>query len=384
MKKYWNNLKRYPLLLLFFTFLFSFMVLDGLWPKRQTSELERRPLAQFPTFSWNQLFANQWTKDYDNYTKDQFVFRDSWLRLQSRSERLLFTKTEIGGAVIGKDGQLFTKMFSLTPLENKLMERNTQIMINFAAAHEGHVTFMLVPSASLIYEDKLPAKTPMLNESQYLDDIFAAVGASGLDLRTAFADAKDQQLYYKTDHHWTTDGGAFVAYQEYCKAHGFTPASYKNSDFTEVENFYGTTYAKCLLWNATPDTIHYLNLPNTLTVWKVAGTGELSENFSAGLYDMDKAATMDKYSMFLHGNNGYTTIKGNGEGKLLVVKDSYANSLVPYLLQHYAEIGMVDPRDYKFNINDLMEQEGYDDVLVLFNFQTFVSNQSISSLMPKS
>ena len=102
MKEKWASLKRYPVLVLFFFFIFSFMILDGLWPKRARSELERRDLEQFPKFSWSALFANEWTSDYAEYTKDQVVFRDGWIKLQSRSESLLFQKKEIGGALLGK------------------------------------------------------------------------------------------------------------------------------------------------------------------------------------------------------------------------------------------------------------------------------------------
>jgi len=92
MKEKWNELKKYPLLVLFFVFLFGFMFLDMAWPKRGYSDLERRDLAQVPEFSLTKLFENVWTSEYDNYTKDQVVGRDMWLRLQSRSESLLFQK----------------------------------------------------------------------------------------------------------------------------------------------------------------------------------------------------------------------------------------------------------------------------------------------------
>lgn len=87
MKEKWNELKKYPLLVLFFVFLFGFMFLDMAWPKREYSDLERRDLAQVPEFSLTKLFENVWTSEYDTYTKDQVVGRDMWLRLQSRSEK---------------------------------------------------------------------------------------------------------------------------------------------------------------------------------------------------------------------------------------------------------------------------------------------------------
>ena len=371
---------RYPLLVLFFLFLVGFMVLDGLWPKRSYSDLERRQLNQFPAFSLSQLIQNKWTADYDSYTKDQVVFRDTWMKLQSLSERLLFQKVEIGGAVIGKNDALFTKMFGLTNNEEKLLNKNTLLVQQFAENFPGKVTLMLAPSASLIYQEELPASTPMLDENTALDTIFDAVGQDHvLDLRQPFEAAKADKLYYSTDHHWTT-WGAYLAYRQFCSREGLDPLEVTQQDFTQVPDFYGTTYAKALYWKTQPDTLDYLELPNQLTVWNIDSQLNLTESFTAGLYDTEKFDTVDKYAAFLYGNNGYTTIQGNGEGSILVVKDSYANSFVPFLCANYERIGVIDPRGYKLSIQELAQQEGYDNILLLFNFQTFKSSNDLNGL----
>ena len=380
MKEKCKELLRYPLLVLFFLFLVGFMVLDGLWPKRSYSDLERRQLNQFPAFSLSQLIQNKWTADYDSYTKDQVVFRDTWMKLQSLSERLLFQKVEIGGAVIGKNDALFTKMFGLTNNEEKLLNKNTLLVQQFAENFPGKVTLMLAPSASLIYQEELPASTPMLDENSALDTIFDAVGQDHvLDLRQPFEAAKADKLYYSTDHHWTT-WGAYLAYRQFCSREGLDPLEVTQQDFTQVPDFYGTTYAKALYWKTQPDTLDYLELPNQLTVWNIDSQLNLTESFTAGLYDTEKFDTVDKYAAFLYGNNGYTTIQGNGEGSILVVKDSYANSFVPFLCANYERIGVIDPRGYKLSIQELAQQEGYDNILLLFNFQTFKSSNDLNGL----
>lgn len=386
MKEKWNELKKYPLLVLFFVFLFGFMFLDMAWPKRGYSDLERRNLAQVPEFSLTKLFENVWTSEYDNYTKDQVVGRDMWLRLQSRSESLLFQKQEIGGALLGDDEMLFAQTLALKPTEERILKSNIQQSSSFALRYPGKVTLMITPSASVIYPDKLPANAPLLDENALLDTIFSMhEGANCIDLREAFsAAAEDTQLYYKTDHHWTTDGGAYLAYQEYCRSLGLAPMEVSAGDFGQVPDFYGTTYSKCLRWDQTPDTISYLDIPNQMTVWKTNARGEATEpQFTSGLYEMEKAETADKYSMFLYGNQGYVTIEGRGEGRVLVVKDSYANSLVPYLIENYAEICVIDPRSYRNSIDALMQREQFDQVLLLFSFQTY-STTNISSYLAAS
>ena len=381
MKEKLKELKQYPLLVLFFLFIFCFMIADGLWPKRAESELERRPLAQFPDFSFSSLVKNEWTAKYGEYTKDQVIERDSWLKAQSLCESLLFQKEEIGGAMIGKNDALFTKMFALTPTEEKLLQKNTTLVQQFIEKFPGQVTFLLAPSSSVINAEELPANTPMLDENARLDTIFSTVGeANSLDLREPFTAAKDDvQLYYDTDHHWTSYG-AYLAYQQFCQMRGLTPMEVSESDYTTVPGFYGTTYSKALYWKSKPDTIAYLDLPNAMTVWNVSPTFELTENFTATMYDKSKLETGDKYAMFLYGNNGYSTIEGDGEGSILVVKDSYANSFIPYLTANYARIGVIDPRGFGLSVADFAQQEGYDEVLLLFNFQSFKESTFLSCL----
>ena len=381
MKEKLKELKQYPLLVLFFLFIFCFMIADGLWPKRAESELERRPLAQFPDFSFSSLVKNEWTAKYGEYTKDQVIVRDSWLKAQSLCESLLFQKEEIGGAMIGKNDALFTKMFALTPTEEKLLQKNTTLVQQFIEKFPGQVTFLLAPSSSVINAEELPANTPMLDENARLDTIFSTVGeANSLDLREPFTVAKDDvQLYYDTDHHWTSYG-AYLAYQQFCQMRGLTPMEVSESDYTTVPGFYGTTYSKALYWKSKPDTIAYRDLPNAMTVWNVSPTFELTENFTATMYDKSKLETGDKYAMFLYGNNGYSTIEGDGEGSILVVKDSYANSFIPYLTANYARIGVIDPRGFGLSVADFAQQEGYDEVLLLFNFQSFKESTFLSCL----
>lgn len=381
MKEKLKELKQYPLLVLFFLFIFCFMIADGLWPKRAESELERRPLAQFPDFSFSSLVKNEWTAKYGEYTKDQVIVRDSWLKAQSLCESLLFQKEEIGGAMIGKNDALFTKMFALTPTEEKLLQKNTTLVQQFIEKFPGQVTFLLAPSSSVINAEELPANTPMLDENARLDTIFSAVSeADSLDLRDSFTAAKDDiQLYYDTDHHWTSYG-AYLAYQQFCQMRGLTPMEVTESAYTTVPGFYGTTYSKALYWKSKPDTIAYRDLPNAMTVWNVSPTFELTENFTATMYDKSKLETGDKYAMFLYGNNGYSTIEGDGEGSILVVKDSYANSFIPYLTANYARIGVIDPRGFGLSVADFAQQEGYDEVLLLFNFQSFKESTFLSCL----
>lgn len=382
MKSFWNNLRQRPVLLLFFGFLFGFLVLDGLWPNREFSELENKKLAQFPDFSLESLLRNEWTAKYGDYVKEQVAFRDGWIDLQSRSETLLFQKAEVGGQLLGGSDMLFTKAFALKGSEERQLPRNIGAVSQFAARHPGQVTFLLAPSASLIYPEKLPFHAPMLDENAFLDEIFAAVGESAriLDLREPFTAHKDEYLYYRTDHHWTS-GGAYLAYTAFCAQEGLAPFDPAAHTAVEVPEFYGTSYSSARNWNAVPDVITWYELPSRQTIWDVTGGPQALAPLSEDdLYDQDAFATRDKYAAFLHGNPGYSTVTGEGEGSILIIKDSYANCFVPYLTANYARIGVLDLRNYSFSVDALMQAEGYDQVLILYNFQSFKSDGYLYNL----
>ena len=196
-----------------------------------------------------------------------------------------------------------------------------------------------------------------------------------MDVRQTLADHKGEYIYYRTDHHWTSTG-AYYAYQQLCTALGLTPFDPSAHTARTAEGFYGTHYSKARTPDAEPDTITYYDLPNALTIYTVTAPGQPAEGETTGLYDTDKLSVYDKYAMFLHGNNGLSRIKGDGtgRGRILVIKDSYANCFVPYLTANYADIDVVDFRNYNYGLDQLITDNGYDQILVLYSFDSFKSD----------
>ena len=213
-------------------------------------------------------------------------------------------------------------------------------------------------------------------ENTYLDQLSAAVQAAGgrfVDVRGTLTDHKGEYLYYRTDHHWTSLG-AHYAYQQLCDALGLTPFDTTAHTALTADRFYGTHYSKARTWNAVPDTITWYDLPNQLTIYNVTAAGQPTDGEATGLYDTDKLTVYDKYAMFLHGNNGLSRVQGDGTGKILVIKDSYANCFVPYLTANYADIDVVDFRNYNFGLDQLIADNDYDQILVLYSFDSFKSD----------
>ncbi len=368
----------YPLVIFGAVLLFGGTLLNLFWPKRTQIELENRKAAQFPAFSIEGLLDGSWQSSFATWMQDQFVLRDQWINAQRATDEIVFQKVEEGGILIGKDQWMFTKLFTVDDSTQKQLDKNVQAVSDFAAKYPGKVTFLLAPSASVIYSEELPAGAPMVDENAMLDEIFSEIGqnADVLDLRDVFTANKDQYLYFKTDHHWTPLG-AYLAYQQFCTRKGLTPFDYATRESATVEDFQGTHYSATRLWNVENDSITYSPLENPMTIFRITGEAQYEPETTENLINTEKFSTRDKYAAFLDGNNGYSVIEGNGTGSILVVKDSYANSFIPYLTENYAKIGVVDFRNFKYGLDSTIAQEGYDQILILYNFQTFIADTNL-------
>ena len=370
---------RYPVLLAFSLFFVGLFALDLVTPDRAYSELENTTLSQRPSLSsFSADGLNKFFTAYTKYVKDQVAGRDNWVALQSTVETKVMQKKQSGGILLGKEHMMFPRTYGLVSSETRTLPKNTAALEALCQRYPGLVNVMLVPAASAVYPENVPAGAPLLDEDRYLDALSEAVQTAGgrfVDVRQTLADHKGEYIYYRTDHHWTSTG-AYYAYQQLCTALGLTPFDPSAHTARTAEGFYGTHYSKARTPDAEPDTITYYDLPNALTIYTVTAPGQPAEGETTGLYDTDKLSVYDKYAMFLHGNNGLSRIKGDGtgRGRILVIKDSYANCFVPYLTANYADIDVVDFRNYNYGLDQLIADNGYDQILVLYSFDSFKSD----------
>ena len=376
-KKRVSSLMQYPVLAAFTLFFAALFVLDLVTPDRAYSELENTTLTQRPKLTAVSVDGlNNYFTNYTKYVKDQVFGRDQWISLQSVVETTLLQKEQNGGILLGKEHMMFPRTFGLLDSEDRTLPKNTAAVESLCQRYPGKVNVLLAPAASDIYKENVPANAPLLDEDAYLDRLSAAVQAAGgrfVDVRQVLAAHKSEYIYYRTDHHWTTLG-AYYAYGQLCAELGLTPFDTAAHTALTANSFYGTHYSKARTWNAEPDTITWYDLQNSLTVWNVTGPGQPTEGTTTGLYDLDKLKVYDKYAMFLHGNNGLSQVEGDGEGKILVIKDSYANSFVPYLTANYAAIDVVDFRNYNYGLDQLIAANDYDQILVLYSYASFTTD----------
>ena len=371
--------------LIFFFLSILILVLGIVLPDRGFSEKENRVLASAPGLNLNQIVSGGFEKQFETYENDQFPLRDLWITLKAGADRLM-GKVEANGVLLGKSGYLMEEFKS--PVQTQY-DSTVKAMTDFAQRHSDLKQYALIaPNSVNILKDKLPAFAPVTDQNVWLDslkDSLTAAGVTFIDVRATFQDHKMEYLYYHTDHHWTTQG-AYYAYLQAAKEMGVDTSTDAFDKAPVTRSFQGTLSAKSGFRSGEKDEIDVF-LPDSSNALSSVVNYVDEQKKSASFYDTEKLKTRDKYAMFFGGNHAKVKISTPvaENHTLLVLKDSYANSFVPFLAQHYRKIIMVDPRYYYGNLEELMQAENVDEVLYLYNANTFFADTSLElTLTPDS
>lgn len=361
--------------------LFSMSLLFIIRPVQSFSELENRYLQQLPLFSWEHLLSRKFAEDTEAFISDQFPYRAQWVGLKSTLEQLRLQQ-ENNGIYRGENGYLIEKF---AEPDWALVQRYAEVIQQFALSHQRNTTFMLIPTSAGLYQDRLPWMAPIYPQAQVHSVIAEQVRTSlhyldGFDILTPHA---EEEIYYRTDHHWTTYG-AYIAYQAFAEQWGWKPMTPEQFHIETVsDSFLGSYHTRSQFASIRPDTIERYTPREPIPVDMYIVD---SNNTMHSLYDDSYLEKKDQYSYFLGGVHALMQIhsqplSGQVElEKLLVIKDSYAHNLIPFLTLHVPEIHVIDIRYYNGSINEYMEAQGIEDVLLLFNTTTFVDNSAILKL----
>ncbi|XRD23355.1 DHHW family protein [Lysinibacillus fusiformis] len=347
-------------------------------PNRTYSDSENRMLEQFPQFTIQNLFDKKFTPTYEKYISDQFLYRDFWISLKSNIDRTI-GKKEFNGVYLGKNDILLQKF---TRPEKQDMTSKINAINTFQLANPAVKTHvMLVPTAISMLKDTLPKYISSEDELFSINQVRKSLNTdiNFIDVYPLLSSKRQEELYYKTDHHWTTKG-AFYAYLELSKSLNFNPNKKESFTINKItHHFYGSLYSKTGFSHIKPDSIE-LYEPKEAINYKVAYMDEGVTSNS--VYEMENIKKKDKYSVFFNGNHPLvkmTTKNTNGK-KLLVIKDSYANALLPFLLSHYSEIHVMDLRYYNEDVALYLQNNNIHEMLLLYNAITFFEDPSITNL----
>lgn len=364
-------------ILLFCVFLALGLALLSIFPDKSFSEQENRDLQQFPKFSFETLFAGKYTSKVETYVADQFPFRDAWTTLKARCE-LATGKEQNKNVYLCKDGTLLEKYDAPNP---KQLDTNIAAVKNFAQKAPVPVYFALVPGNAEIHKELLPKNAPSASEKEVIDYCYANSGAKNIDVESTLLAHKNEYIYYRTDHHWTTLG-AYYGYQTLLSAMGHTPSPL--SDFpaeTVSMDFYGTIYSKSGISWVQPDEIDIRaqQQPDTKITNYISGQAA-----ETPMYDKSFLEKKDKYAMFMGGNTPLEIVKTGKTNapKILVLRDSYFDSVTPYMQNDFSEIHIMDLRYYKTqamqqSVSDYIKQNDIDEVLICYSVVTFGTDTNV-------
>ncbi len=386
-------LKKSPLLIVFCILIFGMFAINLATPDRAKSEMENKTLTQMPTINFEKVTSanlistiNSYFNSYTDYAKDQIAGRDAWISAYSFVETAIFQKTDLGQIFLGDADMMFTKTVDMLTSEETTFPNNIDALVSLSEAYPGMVSAIIAPTSAVVYAENIPANAPMLDMDAMIDEVIAAgeaAGANMVDVRDTLAAHKDEYIYYRTDHHWTTLG-AYYAYEAYCESLEMTPFDTSAYNVVEVSDFYGTHYAKARTWDAVADTLTYYEMDNQLTVYNIYGANSVEVDTVSDIYIYENFDAYDKYGAFMQGNPGYSSLEGDGEGSILIIKDSYANCFMPYLVANYAQIDILDYRFYAYSLDYLAEENDYSEILVLFNIDSFKSDATFKRVSVRS
>lgn len=365
---------------LFICYMAFFVAVNTLGEKKTFSETENRVLQSKPNFSIERLFEGRFISKYEKYKVDQFFDRDFWIDVKVKTDKLLLKKSS-NGVYLGKDDYLLEDFEK--PVEENV-SKNLKAINAFSEKYKDVKQYMLIsPTAVSILNDKLPMAAPVEDQQKYLDNYSNKLNSNinFVDTYTTLLEHKNEDLFYRSDHHWTTLG-AFYSYQKLAENMDLNAKDSDDYDIELVTNsFEGALASKSGYKTKQKDRIK-VYIPKDEND-QVVVSYEEEQKKTATLYDSEKLNEKDKYQVFLGGNHPLVKINTTSDsGKtLLIFKDSYANCFVQFLTSHFSKIILVDPRYYYEDIDELMKTEGVSDVLYLYNANTFFNDTSLAPVL---
>ncbi|WP_270389264.1 DHHW family protein [Mediterraneibacter faecis] len=365
--------------IIFILTLFLFLIINVIVPDREKSVQENRMLATKPKFRLSSLISGDYDEKFEAYMDDQFVGRDMWRKLKVTVDRIGGSRLE-NGVYIGTNGQLLEQ---IEVADENHLAANIKAIKSFSESQSKiPVRMMLVPDAANVLNHSLPSLAKPEDQTQMFSMVRKDLGDSveWIDVSTELNKHKTEKIYYKTDHHWTTLG-AFYAFQAAAPSLGIEgDLSGKYVSYAVSDSFNGMLASKSgvNLGEKEQIDIYVPTEEDTDLIVDYVDEGKRSTS----LYDSSKLKEKDQYTVFLGGNSSLLDIRtvSTSTKRLLLVKDSFANSFIPFLTPYYREIVVVDPRYYSGTINDLMDSYRISEVLFLYSGNTFFKDNNISGV----
>ena len=357
---------------LFSVFIGGFFVLNLLLPDKTFSEKENRQLQTLPKFSFSSLFSGSFATRFESYCSDQFAGRDAWIETKAGAE-LVQGKQQNNGVFLCVGDRLIEPF---TAPQADALERAVQAADSLSDAGVP-VSLAIIPTAAQLYADILPEGAENDDQKSVIDSAYSQTALETVDISSVLAAHAGEYIFYRTDHHWTSLGAYYAAnalrsswgLPEIDKA-ALTPE-------TVSDSFCGTLYSSSGFFWIAPDKMETLIAApesSSVTRYETNGTEQ-----TLPLYNYDKLTVKDKYTFLLGGNIPRAVVDTGTKNapSLLILRDSYADSLVPFMTDAFSEIHLIDLRYYTGSVREYIAENAVDRVLLLYSTDNFCSDSSL-------
>ena len=347
---------------------------------KEYSYREDRALARLEKPTMQGFLKGELPDKTETYLKDQFVGRDYLTR--ARVVLLKFLGQDAwDGIYQGKNHYLLQEY---RKADEARLSETAEAVNAFANRHASlPMRFLAAPTSAEILADKLPAAALVDSQIEDIRDLYGRFEEGriqAVDVSKTLRNHSEEEIYYRTDSHWTTVG-AYYAYREFAQEIGLNTADDKYEAMPVSNDFQGNLASRSGFEQDTYEQIKvYFNSHSEFDVSVTyADTGERSPS----MYQAAALEHKEQYDTFLRGKHSLVAIDStaNSTETLLVMKDDYANCFIPFLTSHYQRIIVVDPALYTGDVDELIREEKITDVLFLYSAQTLAEDTSLASFL---
>lgn len=359
-----SNLTAY----IFLFIIFFFFIANIIATDKTFSEQENRYLQTAPKLSFEKIVSGDFMSEYEKYLSDQFIFRNDWITLKAGSEIAL-------GKMQNNDVFIHEKML-LNPIltyKEETYSTNLENVKKFAETYRDRTFFALIPNKETVYSELLPKNLETADMSALIDLTCSEIGSEKIGIKETLIKNKSEYIYYNTDHHWTSLG-AYYGYSTLSEELGFNKKDLNLYDRKVVSSsFSGTNVSASGFYRFTPDSMEIFVPENDEISILNYSTGEAVKT---GLYADEFLDKKDKYKFFLGGNTPLIEIENKNapQKSILVIRDSFFDSLLPFLIDEYSNISVVDLRYFNESLNEYINEHDFNQILIIYGIRNFIED----------
>ena len=389
-----------------------------------TSVIEKRTLTEFPFITWSSFWDGSFFKAVDTWYADTYPLREGLISGSQSLENHYGLRSDqiVGEALVADDipdpdaageevqaaepeevlpdgtvteigemqGQIYITnncgyglyYFTQSPAD-KFAATMNQIYAN--VKDKVNLYVMICPiSAGVMLDQAVLDDMGCSSEKDAIDYIYGKMDP-GIHTVSAFDNLKKhnaEYIYFHTDHHWTALG-AYYAYQAFCQEKGIEAHTIADYETMEFPGFLGTF---CSSSNNSPAL---QSNPDTVVAYIPKGTNAMTMHYTNGsvvdwfiVNDVSGYAKSELYATFVGGDRPFSYAHNpaiTDGSAVMVIKDSYGNAFIPWLVDHYEYIYWVDARYTSNTISQMVRDYNVQDVI----YEVQIYNSSTDNMLGK-